>query len=110
MAGRYGGEEFMVVLPATDLVGGAAQAERIRQAIGAEKVEAAGVPVEVTCSVGVSGWHGAGACDGLALIHRADDALYEAKRLGRNCVRANGAGAALDPTLTRLGAEIQSLG
>jgi diguanylate cyclase (GGDEF)-like protein len=110
MAGRYGGEEFMVVLPATDLVGGAAQAERIRQAIGAEKVEAAGAPVEVTCSVGVSGWHGAGPCDGLVLIHQADDALYEAKRLGRNCVRASGAGAALDPTLTRLDAEIHSLG
>ncbi|MGP8245721.1 MAG: GGDEF domain-containing protein [Bryobacteraceae bacterium] len=109
-AGRYGGEEFVVVLPATDLAGGLAQAERVRQAIAGEPVAAAGAWVEVTCSIGLSGWHGPGADDGPMLIHDADEALYEAKRSGRNCVRASGVRAALDTTLTRFDAEIHSLG
>jgi two-component system cell cycle response regulator len=108
-AGRYGGEEFVVVLPATDLAGGVAQAERVRQAIAGERMAAAGALVEVTCSIGVSDWHGPGAGDALVLIHDADEALYEAKRSGRNCVHANGIRAALDATLTRLDAEIQSM-
>ena len=66
--------------------------------------------MEVTCSIGVSGWPGIGACDGLTLIHEADEALYEAKRSGRNCVRVKSLIAPLDTSLTRLDAEIQSLG
>ncbi|MGO9896292.1 MAG: GGDEF domain-containing protein [Bryobacteraceae bacterium] len=109
-AGRYGGEEFVVVLPATDLAGGMVQAERIRQTIAGEGMTASGKLVEVTCSIGVCAWPASRAGDAPVLIHGADEALYEAKRSGRNRVRANGVGAALDRTLVRLDAEINSLG
>ncbi len=107
--GRYGGEEFLVVLPATDLAGGMVQAERIRQTIEGAEVAAGDKLVEVTCSTGVCAWSASGAGDAPGLIHGADEALYEAKRTGRNRVCANGA-AALDQTLVRLDAEIKSLG
>jgi len=109
-AGRYGGEEFVVVLPATDLAGGMTQAERIRQTIAGEGVAASGKLVEVTCSIGVCSWPASGPGDAPLLIHGADEALYQAKRSGRNRVSASGARAALDQTLVRLDAEINSLG
>jgi diguanylate cyclase (GGDEF)-like protein len=106
--GRYGGEEFLVVLPATDLAGGMVQAERIRQTIAGERVAIGDKFVEVTCSAGVCARPASGAGDAPELIHGADEALYEAKRTGRNRVCANGA-VALDLTLMRLDEEIKSL-
>ncbi|MBN1423665.1 diguanylate cyclase [Candidatus Fermentibacteria bacterium] len=84
VAGRYGGEEFCVVLPETDVAGACLMAERIRVALEAIRVELPGGQVlRITGSIGV-----AQACSTStdALIARADAALYEAKRAGRNRV------------------------
>jgi diguanylate cyclase (GGDEF)-like protein len=80
---RYGGEELSLILPHTDLEGAHAIAERIRTAVGSLRVartDGRGV-LRVTASLGV-----AAATDGDkdALIADADDALYEAKRSGKN--------------------------
>jgi two-component system cell cycle response regulator len=81
--GRYGGEEFLVVLPGCDAEQAAHQAERLRQILAAEPVLVGAIPLDVTCSIGL-----ACSSDGLAnaLIKDADDALYLAKDRGRNCV------------------------
>jgi diguanylate cyclase (GGDEF)-like protein/PAS domain S-box-containing protein len=84
LVARLGGEEFVVVLPSTDVVGARAAAERIR-----ESVERLRVPttddrvVRFTVSVGIAEASRDAASIEL-LLHRADDALYEAKRRGRN--------------------------
>jgi diguanylate cyclase (GGDEF)-like protein len=83
--GRVGGEEFLVVLPNSDLAGGLAVAERIRRATAEAAVETPAGTVPVTCSIGVaSGLGGETTAD--ALVERADQALYRAKRAGRNRV------------------------
>jgi diguanylate cyclase (GGDEF)-like protein len=85
LAGRWGGEEFAVVLPGTDLEGGAALAERIRETLR-ERVLVApdGEEVGITASFGVSAYPEALGKD--ELIGAADAALYEAKRGGKNRV------------------------
>ena len=80
---RYGGEEFVVVLPNTDEAEGMKTAERLRLAIEALVTEVAGVPLRVTASFGVAGLRPE-LRDEAELLRRADDALYKAKRLGRN--------------------------
>lgn len=83
--GRYGGEEFLVVLPKCDLESAARVAERARSAMADADVSTEGASLKVTFSVGVACTteHG----DALApLIEAADKALYGAKRAGRNCV------------------------
>lgn len=81
VAGRWGGEEFLVVLPRTDLAGGLVVAERIRRSIGATPIVAAGVPISVTvsggCAVGP-----VGSAD--VLVDNADAQLYAAKAAGRD--------------------------
>lgn len=85
--GRYGGEEFCVVLPQTEVENTPVVAERIRQRMESNEVRVGGESVIVTASIGVAG---IGARDGelntAALIERADQALYAAKRRGRNRV------------------------
>ena len=85
---RIGGEEFAVLLPSTDLQGAAAVAERLRQAVAAQPAAAGGeLLLPITVSIGVSTMSEAVA--GLdALMKQADDALYAAKRNGRNQVSA----------------------
>jgi diguanylate cyclase (GGDEF)-like protein len=85
-AGRYGGEEFLVVLPSCSTQNGLQRAEHFRRAIADKMLPTAMGPLAVTCSLGVAAYE-----DGMPpedLIHRADEALYRAKRLGRNCVCA----------------------
>lgn len=79
--GRYGGEEFCVVLPATDSATSAAIGEQIRAAIEAALAE----PYHVTASFGVSGVE-LGAANFQAMLEQADQALYHAKDSGRNAV------------------------
>ncbi len=85
IAGRYGGEEFCVILPDTDRQGVLYAAERIRQAVEKAVIRAYDAEVQITLSIGVSTYpHNAEAIEGL--IEKADSALYTAKRDGRNRV------------------------
>jgi diguanylate cyclase (GGDEF)-like protein len=85
MAGRYGGEEFCVLLPETDLEHGRELAERLRQHVAAEVFTAGATPFRVTCSVGVAQF--TDAREKVAdLLQAADEALYRAKALGRDRV------------------------
>lgn len=81
--GRYGGEEFLIVLPGCDAPDAAVQAERMRAAIGATPLLAPSPPVLVTASLGVAC---TSHCAPEALVREADFALYEAKAEGRNRV------------------------
>ncbi len=87
---RFGGEEFVVVLPSTPLDGAVQSAERVREALASRPVEAAGQAIPVTASFGVSAYRADALMTPEWLIKEADLALYEAKRAGRNCVRAAG--------------------
>jgi diguanylate cyclase (GGDEF)-like protein len=83
VAGRWGGEEFLVVAPDTDTDAALQLGERIRQAAAAEPIAVEGAdPVAVTVSVGVA----AGVDDVDAIVRAADAALYQAKDRGRNRV------------------------
>jgi diguanylate cyclase (GGDEF)-like protein len=84
--GRYGGEEFMAVLPETDAPAAAAIAEKLRQLILGARYAVDGVgPLSVTVSIGVVA--GAGrALNVHDLVRHADAAMYSAKSLGRNQV------------------------
>ena len=85
LAGRWGGEEFVVGLPGTDLAGGVRLAERVRAALAERTIEAPnGEPLRVTASFGVAEFDGRG---GLSeLLAAADAALYRAKRAGKDRV------------------------
>ena len=85
LVGRWGGEEFLVLAPETDLDGAVALAEDLREAVGAGPVEAAGTAIPVTVSAGVAMWADETEAE---IVGRADAALYEAKAQGRNRVCA----------------------
>lgn len=81
VAGRWGGEEFLVILPRTDLDGVLEVAERIRHAIAVTPISAAGVDISVT----VSGGCALGPAESVGgLLQAADTRLYEAKEAGRD--------------------------
>ena len=87
--GRYGGEEFCVILPETTLRSTPTVAERIRARLEQNAREIGGEPVVVTASIGIAAVEGDPADPVLSpgmLIERADRALYSAKNHGRNCV------------------------
>jgi diguanylate cyclase (GGDEF)-like protein len=85
IAGRYGGEEFIILLPHTDLLSARVVAERLRKMVeNAEMKDSAGNTFCITVSQGISSWEAGD--DAHALISRADEALYQAKKNGRNRV------------------------
>lgn len=87
VVGRYGGEEFVVVLPGTDLEGARELAERLRQAIGAIEIAAPdGRRGRLTASVGLATHYPGDSLE--QMLAAADAALYRAKSLGRNRVVA----------------------
>ena len=92
LACRYGGEEFVVVMPDTDVAFAYSVAERLRKSVEANPIAISRAPdkLNITISIGIAGAEGSSdSAD--ALLHRADQALYRAKRDGRNRVIADAA-------------------
>ncbi|HXQ82774.1 MAG TPA: PleD family two-component system response regulator [Xanthobacteraceae bacterium] len=87
LACRYGGEEFVIVMPETDMTVAAMVAERLRRRIAAEPfaIDQSKRSVPVTISIGIAGLRGK-EDTAAAVLKRADQALYRAKRDGRNRV------------------------
>jgi two-component system cell cycle response regulator len=89
LASRYGGEEFIIVLPDTTPEGAMVFAERLRKRVSGRNFAETGEPLNVTVSIGVA--HVAkdsGSLEPETLISRADEALYRAKNDGRDKVRS----------------------
>lgn len=84
--GRFGGEEFMAVLPNTGIEGAAHVSERIRSAIERTPVPFGEQGISVTCSIGCTAPSNASQDEVQAILERADRALYRAKQSGRNRV------------------------
>jgi two-component system, cell cycle response regulator len=87
--GRYGGEEFLIVLSGCDTSAALTLAERLRHCLDSEPITEGDRAFHVTLSLGVCAWDGHMTAQ--ALLQTADGALYEAKRAGRNCVRSSDA-------------------
>jgi diguanylate cyclase (GGDEF)-like protein len=85
--GRYGGEEFVVILPETALHGAMIVAERARQRIQVHNFGTASEPISVTVSIGVASVPDERATSPETFLALADAALYRAKADGRNVVR-----------------------
>lgn len=83
LAGRVGGEEFAVMLPAADLVEAMAFARRLQHKIAATPLREAGQKIEITVSVGIAAMT-ANDHSASSAISRSDQALYHAKSSGRN--------------------------
>jgi diguanylate cyclase (GGDEF)-like protein len=84
--GRYGGEEFVVILSSADAAAAHPIAHRILQRVANVRVDGFGNPIRLTCSIGIAASDTLGVW-GENLIARADAAVYVAKRLGRNQVQ-----------------------
>ena len=86
---RFGGEEFVLLMPDTPLSAGLHLIEKLRAAIQACPFHFKGEPVTITTSIGVSAFRPGDRSD--HVLKRADEALYRAKRRGRNCVEPQAA-------------------
>ncbi len=86
--GRYGGEEFLMVLPGCELPMGVALAERIRDAISRECFRAGDSEIRLTCSLGAACAAPPAVPHADDLVREADAALYRAKHYGRNRVES----------------------
>jgi diguanylate cyclase (GGDEF)-like protein len=84
--GRYGGEEFLVVLPGCNNAEGMRSAERVREALAATPFAIPGGAIPVTISLGITTTDGADGISPNQLLDSADQALYYAKNRGRNRV------------------------
>jgi diguanylate cyclase (GGDEF)-like protein len=98
--GRFGGEEFTMLLPETDLEGARATAERLRLLIAGHVVRFRGMEISVTVSMGVAELPpDREATSVTRFLKAADDALYVAKRSGRNCVATSKDSKPVDTSL-----------
>jgi len=82
--GRYGGEEFLLVLNGASLATSKNIAERIREHVHSQPINLQGLEIQVSISLGVAAAHSGETTD--SILARADKALYAAKAAGRNCV------------------------
>ena len=85
---RFGGEEFIVLLPVTSIESAMQLADEIRQNIASITLNFDGTPTHVTISAGVACTNDCANSSSVQLISRADKALYQAKHQGKNCVVA----------------------
>lgn len=83
--GRYGGEEFLAILPNTNLEGAKVLAEKVRAVVSKKKFMSVGEVLELTASIGVAS-ESTVENDGENMLRRADDALLGAKKKGRDLV------------------------
>jgi two-component system cell cycle response regulator len=92
LACRYGGEEFVIVMPETDMAVASLVAERIRRKVASEpfRIDQGAKSLDVTISIGLAAL-GANGDNAASLLKRADQALYRAKRDGRNRVVSDAA-------------------
>ncbi len=89
--GRYGGEEFMLVLPGCGVEDGAVLAERLRASVASEPIQTEHGPISISMSFGVTTIEGASGVIGRDEIVRVtDEAMYAAKRAGRDRVMRGG--------------------
>jgi two-component system cell cycle response regulator len=95
--GRFGGEEFLIVLPGCDLRSLATRAEALRERVCGVPVETPEGPIPVTISLGVAASEAPCERDPHLLLANADNALYRAKNGGRNRVEAAGVQEELQP-------------
>lgn len=93
--GRYGGEEFLVVLPGCDACNALSHAERLRTAVANLGVDFNGHQIRPTLSLGVAVSNKPPYASAFDLVQAADWALYQAKREGRNCARLHTTEAAV---------------
>jgi len=84
--GRYGGEEFLLVLPGCDGESAFKIAQRVQLAVSDRSIATSAGPISLTISVGVASTADLPSASGTDLVKGADTALYDAKRQGRNCV------------------------
>lgn len=84
---RYGGEEFVVLLPQTFAQGAFQLAEKIRKECQDNQFSFEGIPLKITVSIGISSFKDTPVETAMGLVDLADKALYQAKSAGRNCVK-----------------------
>ena len=96
--GRYGGEEFVVILSSADAAAATPIAQRILERVADVRVDGFGAPISVTCSIGIAASDTLGIW-GEPLLAQADAAVYVAKRSGRNQIHLAPAGARLGRTV-----------
>jgi len=113
--GRYGGEEFLIVVPSSDAMGALGLAERIRKEMEAKPVLAEGHEISITGSFGIVASTPGRLLDPQEMLRFADDALYRAKANGRNrCELASSQdlvihpSSAVDPVTPELAAKLRS--
>jgi len=83
---RWGGEEFLLLLPQTDLEGGIVLAEKIRKKVHSTEFNFAGVKIHISLTIGLSIYKESKTIE--ETINQADQALYMGKKLGKNCVKS----------------------
>jgi two-component system cell cycle response regulator len=95
--GRYGGEEFLIILPGCDSASAAQQAERLRALIADQPVTLIQESIRLTLSIGVAAKEGGRLANSNQLVQAADEALYRAKAAGRNRIALASAEPAVRP-------------
>jgi diguanylate cyclase (GGDEF)-like protein len=98
LIGRYGGEEFLIVFPGSNGDGVFRLAERLRNCVSSEPVDIPGGSVPISMSLGAGSFPANTALDASAVLRMVDDALYRAKRGGRNCTELASTEPAIAPT------------
>jgi diguanylate cyclase (GGDEF)-like protein len=89
---RYGGEEFAIILPEISKADAMIVAERLREKIDSMNFEHDNQPISVSLSFGISFMKPGNIADKIELIKKADSALYQAKKVGRNTCKCNNTG------------------